>query len=409
MSGNFYVELSKKLKEAKDVMDKNKRVVSTQEMASKQEQLEERAREEEFIPTRMERPLIMPMQQQRMPYTQIIQQAPQQVQMMDQPRLIVQPQQVQGGPTIIAGAGGGQRTQLISERDIFGGEREFDEPDLAAASLKYKPISMEMPEEFELAGKGNTVAKEYIQKLKGVDEKFPLVNLTIKGQKVTVAWGRIRWNEKNNSLIYEVNEPDLNQKLKDILDEAKILLRQKLDIDFTKIRIEKAYEYLMQRFGAVVEEIARDINPRERVVLEYFVFRDFIGLNRLEPLLHDENIEDIHCDGFNIPMFVTHRKPLYGELQTNIVFQTKEELDSFVLRLAQKCGKALSVAEPLMDGSLPDGSRVQVTYGTDIAMRGSNFTIRKFTEKPITPIDEVGFGTGSPEIFATYGWQLKAE
>jgi len=400
MSGNFYTELSKKLKEAKDVMDKNKRVVSTQEMASKQEQLEERAREEEYIPQRMERPLVMPMQQQRMPYTQIIQ-APAQYQ-MEQPRLIVQPQQSQAGPTIIAG-GGGSRAQLVRESDIFGGEREFDEPDQAATSLKYKPISMEMPEEFEVGGQVRQVAKEYIQKLKGIDEKFPLVNLTIKGQKVTVAWGRIRWNEKNNSLIYEVNEPDLNQKLKDILDEAKILLRQKLDIDFTKIRIEKAYEYLMQRFGAVVEEIARDINPRERVVLEYFVFRDFIGLNRLEPLLHDENIEDIHCDGFNIPMFVTHRNPMYGELQTNIVFQTKEELDSFVLRLAQKCGKALSVAEPLMDGSLPDGSRVQVTYGTDIAMRGSNFTIRKFTEKPITPIDEISFGTGSPEIFA-YLW-----
>jgi flagellar protein FlaI len=56
-----------------------------------------------------------------------------------------------------------------------------------------------------------------------------------------------------------------------------------------------------------------------------------------------------------------------------------------------------------MDGSLPDGSRVQVTYGTDIAMRGSNFTIRKFTEKPITPIDELNFGTVSPEINA-YLW-----
>jgi len=80
-------------------------------------------------------------------------------------------------------------------------------------------------------------------------------------------------------------------------------------------------------------------------------------------------------------------------MMTNIVFGDKDELDSFVMRLSQKCGKSVSIAEPLVDGSLPDGSRVQATLGTDIARRGSNFTIRKFTHAPLTPIHMMEYGT----------------
>ncbi|HID41941.1 MAG TPA: type IV secretion system protein VirB11, partial [Pyrodictium sp.] len=88
---------------------------------------------------------------------------------------------------------------------------------------------------------------------------------------------------------------------------------------------------------------------------------------------------------------------------TNIVFETEEELDSFVMKLAQRTGKTVSAAQPLLDGTLPDGSRVQITYGKDIARRGSNFSIRKFTKEPLTPVDLINYGTANEEIFA-YLW-----
>lgn len=295
------------------------------------------------------------------------------------------------------------REQVIEQAIEEHGSSEITEE--GARLTKYKPISIAMPKEYEVAMgeeiKG--VTKEYIERLRKVDEKKPLISLDISGKKTVVAWTEIKWNNQVNSLVYSVNEPKLDERLKSIIEESKVLLRQKLDIEFTKIRIEKAYEYLMGQFSRVLKEIGKNVTDQERMVLEYHIFRDFIGLSRIEPLLHDNDIEDIHCDGVRIPLFITHRNPLYGEMQTNIIFSTPEELDSFVLRLAQKCGRALSIAEPLLDGALPDGSRVQITYGTDIAMRGSNFTIRKFTEKPITPINEMQFGTASPEILA-YLW-----
>ena len=135
----------------------------------------------------------------------------------------------------------------------------------------------------------------------------------------------------------------------------------------------------------------------------YFLYRDFIGLNEIEPLMNDYFIEDIECNGGKTPLYIVHRK--YRHIRTNIVFPDNKKLMSFVEKLAQKCSKYVSYASPLLDGALPDGSRVNATYTTDISSRGPTFTIRKFTSEPWTPIKLMDFGTVSPEVLA-YLWLL---
>ncbi|MEF8880497.1 MAG: type II/IV secretion system ATPase subunit, partial [Candidatus Nanohaloarchaea archaeon] len=83
----------------------------------------------------------------------------------------------------------------------------------------------------------------------------------------------------------------------------------------------------------------------------------------------------------------------------------QEELDSFVMKLAQRCGRSISVSNPLLDGSLPGGSRVQATLATDIARKGSNFTIRRFTEDPLTPIHMMEYETENAQMLS-YLWTL---
>jgi flagellar protein FlaI len=106
-----------------------------------------------------------------------------------------------------------------------------------------------------------------------------------------------------------------------------------------------------------------------------------------------------------LPVFIFHRNPLYGELITNVAFETKQELDSFVMKLAQKGSRTISVATPLLDATLPDGSRLQATFGTDIARKGSNFSIRKFFKLPLTVIDLIKYGTANPLLLA-YLWLM---
>jgi len=111
-------------------------------------------------------------------------------------------------------------------------------------------------------------------------------------------------------------------------------------------------------------------------------------------------IEEISCDGPNIPVYVWHR--IYESLPTNIYFNAVE-LDNFVLRLASLSGKHISLSLPILDASLPDGSRINITYGTEITKKGSTFTIRRFRSDPITIVDLIKFGTITSEL-AAYLW-----
>lgn len=116
--------------------------------------------------------------------------------------------------------------------------------------------------------------------------------------------------------------------------------------------------------------------------------------------MRDRNVEDISCDGPGVPVFVYHRR--HRDLETNVVFE-EEELNSFVVRAAQQAGKHVSVANPLVDASLADGSRVQLTLGREVSSRGSNFTVRRFADVPATPVDLVEWNTFSTETMA-YLW-----
>jgi flagellar protein FlaI len=129
----------------------------------------------------------------------------------------------------------------------------------------------------------------------------------------------------------------------------------------------------------------------------YFIYRDFVGLNRVEPLLNDQYIEDIECNGLNFPLYVVHRK--YENIRTNVTF-TGDELKDFVEKVAQKAGRYISYAKPILDGTLPDGSRVNATYTDDVTTRGPTFTIRKFTKEPWTPLYLVKMKTADTRLFA---------
>ncbi len=112
-------------------------------------------------------------------------------------------------------------------------------------------------------------------------------------------------------------------------------------------------------------------------------------------------IEDISCDGPNVPIYIWHRQ--YESMPTNIIFEDYKELDSFVVKLAYLSGKHVSIASPMVDGGLADGSRVQLTYSKEVTRHGSTFSIRRFRADPMTITDLVTFNTITSEMGA-YFW-----
>jgi flagellar protein FlaI len=218
------------------------------------------------------------------------------------------------------------------------------------------------------------------------------------------AFVHIHWDSKKEELIYELEEPVLSDEEKVMLEKIETSMREVININvLAEKTVEAMINYIDRTAGLLISELNIKIKEETYKKIFYFLFRDFIGLNEIEPLMKDYFIEDIECNGINTPLFIIHR--VYRNIKTNIVLRDVDYSASFVEKLAQRCGRYISYANPLLDGSLPDGSRVNATYTTDITTRGPTFSIRKFTKVPWTPAQLIALNTLSPEMLA-YFWLL---
>jgi flagellar protein FlaI len=148
---------------------------------------------------------------------------------------------------------------------------------------------------------------------------------------------------------------------------------------------------------AVLAEDSETLTEYQVEKLLYLLKRDFIGYERIDPIKHDINVEDISCDGYNSRVFVYHTD--YEQIISN-VYHGEDELDDFVVKLAQRSGKGISKRRPQVDATLPDGSRAQLTLGREVSDHGTNYTIRQFKDVPFTPVDLVNWKTFSLEEMA---------
>jgi len=227
-----------------------------------------------------------------------------------------------------------------------------------------------------------------------VNVRYPLIN--------PYAFAHIYWDNAQNELIYSVEEPMLTESEKEVLKLIMLALEEMINISIAKVdKVSMIIKYLEKNVQSILIELGAKVSRETYLRIMYYIFRNSVGLNRIEPLLNDYYIEDIECNGLNYPIYVVHRK--YENLKTNVLFTNMQELTDFVEKLAQKCGRYVSYAKPLLDGTLPDGSRVNATYTEDVTTRGPTFTIRKFTKEPWTPIHMINFGTVNSKVLA-YLW-----
>jgi len=285
-----------------------------------------------------------------------------------------------------------------------------------------------------IKSKGKT-GKEVIEEKKG----FGWKNLGSR---------RIVYNHDINEYVYEVNEPILNENEKEKKEELSRLFKMLADVDITNMDRKSKEKYLEETLEKIITdnnfkfitdkkiEKSKKSSKKNKKIKEgerklfiknkkyekeliklnkeqleaaekiaknkvfYHIFREFLGYGKIDILMNDTGIEDISCDGHHVPVFIYHKK--YDAISTNIKFDSAEELDSFVIRLSQICGKQISIYSPIVDGKLPDGSRLQTTLAKTVT-KNSTFTIRKFKENPLTPIDLIDFKSMSVEM-AAYFW-----
>lgn len=218
------------------------------------------------------------------------------------------------------------------------------------------------------------------------------------------SYANIVFDPVDNSLVYHVLEPELNDYERHVLEKMKDGLMQVINVSLADIKKhDTMIEFLEGNVVHLLDELSFRLTEKEYMKVMYYIYRDFIGLNEIEPLLRDPYIEDIGLDGIGIPVYVVHQR--YGSVKTDILFNDERYLKEFVTKLAERCDRYISYAEPLLDGTLPDGTRVHASLASDVTTRGPTFSIRKFREVPFTPTDIARLNTASAEMLA-YLWFL---
>jgi len=216
-----------------------------------------------------------------------------------------------------------------------------------------------------------------------------------------VAYVRVLYDKDRSEYLYETWEPMLDDKEQKLLQLLKDSLNRTLEYDWEKVAEKAKEQYLREAIESFVKTRELKIEPASRDKVTYYIIRDYVGYGPIDVMMNDPRIEDVSCDGVGIPLFVYHQK--YESIKTSVVFTDDDVLNSFAVSLGQRCMKQLSVASPILDGTSTEGHRVQATYSREVTTRGSSFTIRRFKEKPFTPVELVKFRTASTAMVA-YIW-----
>jgi len=205
-------------------------------------------------------------------------------------------------------------------------------------------------------------------------------------------------------LQYTIIEPTLSETDKKNFEIIKKLLITELSVSLSEIKTKHSAEMkLTKKISHLIKKYNLEIPSKNLSKITYYAIRDFIYLGKIEPLMRDHMVEEISCDGTNIPLYIWHRE--FESIPTNILFETDKELNNFARKVSYVSGKHVSMANPIVDAALPDGSRINLTLGHEITKRGSTFTIRRFRADPITIVDLIKFQTMSADI-AAYLWYV---
>jgi flagellar protein FlaI len=158
--------------------------------------------------------------------------------------------------------------------------------------------------------------------------------------------------------------------------------------------VSKSFSFFQNNLQGVIK---LKTSSRELQAIKYLFVRNKLGLGAMDPLIVDPYIEDISCSGLG-RIFIEHK--IFKSLVSTVDFLNMDDLDEFVLWLGDRVKKPVTFKAPISDATLPDGSRINIVYGREVSKRGSNFSIRKFAEVPLSVFEILESGTVDYQMLA---------
>lgn len=190
---------------------------------------------------------------------------------------------------------------------------------------------------------------------------------------------------------YKVSLPKFSEKERELLNE----IREKL----VEVAVSKGEDFRIDEstFMSEVKEFLKMKGVRNVDKLAKQISQEMLGYGELDPLIKDDDLEEIMVIGVNKPVFVYHRK--MGMMITNVVFKDDDDIKAIIDLIARQVNRRIDQQTPILDARLPDGSRINATI-PPVSPDGSTLTIRKFRKDPFTVVDLINFKTMSSHLAA---------
>jgi len=158
-------------------------------------------------------------------------------------------------------------------------------------------------------------------------ESYPLVVFNSDREKYKFADAKILIGA--TEINYFVDEIKLDKNERDIY--FKVLRKiKKDDKEKNILRYDKktAFDFILKEVRGASKKLNHYLSAYEEKRIAYFVFRNYVGLGEMEPLIHDKNIKYILCERPCSLIYIFHKNPRYGFLKTNIKFKNLFEFNT---------------------------------------------------------------------------------
>jgi len=224
----------------------------------------------------------------------------------------------------------------------------------------------------------------------GQDMKYYAIEPSLSGDEQSL-FAKIRDELLDRSVSKDVpvEESEYDDRIEELLQETTTIDRDRSGLRYW---IDRLLDFLGLGNYRVSEQTYENIR--------YRLNRDIVGLGPLEPVMRDPANEDVHVIGPH-QCYVDHGT--YGLIETTVDFGTPEQFDSWIRSMGERIGDPVSDSNPIVDSTLPDGSRLNVIYSDDVSVQGPSLTIRQGDETPLSINQITKWGTLSPELTA-YLW-----
>ena len=271
--------------------------------------------------------------------------------------------------------------------------------------------------------------REHLQKFKQITGEFPLfieeaddeyetdrpnVLYPVGGPIYCHIYGDIGQDMK-----YYAIEPDLSAEEWNVFDEVRNRLLERsvtkpapqdeaeyddrieeLLQETTSVKNEDSEAGVLSRLSSITDVGKVELTEQTYENIRYRLNRDIVGLGPLEPVMRDPANEDIHVIGPE-ECYVDHA--VYSMLETTVEWESDEHFDQWLKNMGERIGDPVSDSDPIVDSTLPDGSRLNLIYSDDVSLKGPSLTIRQGDEVPLSVFQITAWKTLSPEL-AAYLW-----